>query len=368
VYQNRFETVLELGSELASRLQAGREASDDLLASWMAHHVAELIDAAEKATGDARGAAAATCEQAILDLWKYRETLPRHVRPMVELEPVLRTLASLDSGAGNHRYYPAGLSGVTEACDADAREWLEFAMDIDEVARLLIADALRVAAQRAVSRAEPWVQLAKRVGAPLSVEAAFVDFARADRAHAADECSAEERRALSGLAARMRGKSKTKDAPERSLGPDDDGHAVELDEDEDWGDEADEADEADEPDEVDAVGQTDQTDLAEESSKSNRVRAEAEERLLASALAKLGRKATRGRLLVVERLLVAANALADSYRAQLKASEEGPPTPRETSAQGGMGEDVLESPVRASVDVAAREPDGPNDGQAGKQS
>ena len=379
MHQNRFSSVRELGSELASKLQAGREAHDDLLASWMAHHIAALIDAAEKATGDAKSAAAAACEQAILNLWKYRETLPRHVRPMVELEPVLRTIASLDSRVENHRYYPGGLRGLTEGCGADVREWLEFAIDMDEVARLLVADALRCAARFAVSRAEPWVELAKRAGAAVNVEAAFVDFARAEETEATEKWSAEERHAMFAFLDRMRDKPRRKGAAARDLGSDvdtndvgevDDEAADEADEgeaDADEGDEAD-ADEGGDADEDDADeddadeddadgGDADEADEPH-GAEPRRARGE-EERLLRSALAKSDRAALRGRILVIERLLVAATELAEVYRAQLKAVQEAQSKSSELSAHSGVTDDASGSPPGASVQAAAEVPDEP---------
>jgi hypothetical protein len=84
--------VLELGKRLVSQL----DAADDFLASWMAHYIAQRINDAEKAPDEARAEATDSCAKAILEIWEHRSSLPNQVRPLRDLGPVLRTLASLD--------------------------------------------------------------------------------------------------------------------------------------------------------------------------------------------------------------------------------------------------------------------------------
>jgi hypothetical protein len=169
----RSEAVLELGKKLVAQLGT----HDDLLASWMAHYIAERIEAVESASTKDRGAAQEACANAILELWRYRSSLPGHLRPLGELEPILRTLALLDVDRTDFRYSPAVLR---EAATADAAEdckrWLEIAIELDYSARLLIQFALRFAAHRAATEAEPWVQLALQAGADEGAESATVRF------------------------------------------------------------------------------------------------------------------------------------------------------------------------------------------------
>lgn len=88
----RSKAVIELGRRIVAGLMLG----DDVVAQWMAHLVAEKIAAAERAPGGAtRDAAVAECVELILKLWAHRHTLPPNMRPLRELDPLLRTLKSL---------------------------------------------------------------------------------------------------------------------------------------------------------------------------------------------------------------------------------------------------------------------------------
>jgi hypothetical protein len=171
----RSEAVLELGKKMVAHFEAG----GDLLASWMAHYVAQLIDAAEKAPQEAQGIAQEACAKAILELWRHRSSLPTHLRPLGELEPIQRTLALLDVDRTDFRYYPAALrEAATADADEAAKQWLKLAIGIDYSARLLIGFALRSAADRAASQVEPWVELALQAGVDEGPESFIVRFIR----------------------------------------------------------------------------------------------------------------------------------------------------------------------------------------------
>lgn len=167
----RSKAVLELGRRLVAQL----EADDDLMASWMAHDIAQRIEAAERAPAEDNAAAQDACAKAILELWRYRSALPSHLRPLGELEPALRTLASLDVDQTDYRYYPQALrAAATADADEATKQWLELALGLDYSARLLIQFALRSAAHRAASNADPWVELAREAGADEGIERTIV--------------------------------------------------------------------------------------------------------------------------------------------------------------------------------------------------
>lgn len=194
----RSKAVLELGRRLVSQL----DADDDLLVSWMAHFIAELIESVEKAPAETKTAAQETCSRAILELWRYRAALPHRLRPFAELEPVLLVLASLDAEGPDYRYYPASLREV-EAADADdeTKRLLKFAIEADFVARFLIQTALRSAARRAASAAESWVELAARAGAEEGVEKHVVEFVLGDED--GDEMNEDARDSLKTTLSRL---------------------------------------------------------------------------------------------------------------------------------------------------------------------
>ena len=171
----RSEAVLELGKKLVAQL----DASDDLLVSWMAHYIAQRIEAAERAPAEGKAAAQDACAKAILELWQHRSSLPDHLRPLGELESIQRTLALLDLDHTDHRYYPTVLrEAATANADENAKQLLELAIGLDYSARLLIQLALRSAAHRAASQAEAWVELARTAGAEEGAERAIVKFVR----------------------------------------------------------------------------------------------------------------------------------------------------------------------------------------------
>lgn len=173
----RSKAVLELGRRLASQLNT----DGDLLASWMSHYIAELIDAVDNGPADTRAVAQETCAKAILELWRYRTALPGELRPFADLEPILRTLASLDVEQTDHRYFPHVFRELDNAsADQRSSHLLKSAVNIDYVARLLIQWMLRSGAEHAASISEPWVELAAAAGADVDVERAVLRFIRGD--------------------------------------------------------------------------------------------------------------------------------------------------------------------------------------------
>lgn len=169
----RSEAVIALGKRLAAEL----DDDDDLLASWLAHYIAEQIEAAENAPPHEKSQRQQACAETILQLWHHRNVLPQHLRPLGEIEPVLRTLASLDVEQPDYRYHRDALraAAVAEA-DETTKHWLDLAIGIDYTARLLIQFALRAAAEHAASNAQSWVELATQAAAEEGADRALVRF------------------------------------------------------------------------------------------------------------------------------------------------------------------------------------------------
>ena len=169
----RSKAVIELGKRLVVQL----DAEDDLLASWMAHDIAARMELAEEASPETKVAAYDACAHAILELWKHQSALPAHLRPLQEIEPVLRTLASLDFSRADYRYYPEAMRTAAVAdVEGDVKNWLEFAMGVDYAARLAIQLALRSAAAGAAAGAGEWVELAQQAGADEGVAMPVIKF------------------------------------------------------------------------------------------------------------------------------------------------------------------------------------------------
>lgn len=153
---DRSKAVIELGK----RIVAGLKLGDDVTAQWMAHLVAEKIFAAEQALETERDVAVAECVDVILKLWSHRYTLPLYMRPLRELDPLLRTLNSLGVNEENElRYFSHQPSSEELECATEEeKELFEFAIGIDRVARELICYALSIAGERSVSVVKPWLE------------------------------------------------------------------------------------------------------------------------------------------------------------------------------------------------------------------
>jgi len=165
---DRSKAVIELGKRIVVGLKLG----DDVTAQWMAHLVAEKISAAEDAPETVRDTAVAECVDVILKLWAHRYTLPPYMRPLRELDPLLRTLNSLGvNEADELRFFARPpsreeLEGATE----DEKKLFEFAIGIDHAARELIRHALSVAAERSIDVVKPWLEEAVKGSLDATVE------------------------------------------------------------------------------------------------------------------------------------------------------------------------------------------------------
>lgn len=172
---DRSKAVIEIGK----RVVAGLNLGNDVTAQWMAHLVAEKISAAEQASEATRDAATAVCVDVILKLWEHRYTLPPYMRPLRELDPLLRTLNSLSVNEEDQlRFFsrpPSSeeLEGATE----DEKKLFEFAIGIDHVARELIRHALSIAAERSVDLVKPWLEEAFKGNLDVAVELRIARFA-----------------------------------------------------------------------------------------------------------------------------------------------------------------------------------------------
>mgnify|MGYP000898506202 CR=1 FL=1 len=160
----RFEATLELGKKLTKEL--GLDQSVDTLGRWMAHYIAELIQSVEQASAEEKSVKMQVCCDAILNLWAHRHTLSNGKRPFEKLEPLMRTLASLDPENERSGYFDwiRAVADDTEESD-ETKSWLKLIDDLDYSARILIRYCLTQAAQTALDKSMEWVALAVAAGA-----------------------------------------------------------------------------------------------------------------------------------------------------------------------------------------------------------
>lgn len=171
---DRSKAVIDLGKQIVAGLQLG----DDLIAQWMAHAVAEKISAAEHASDESRDPAFTACVEAIIKLWANRYTLPPYMRPLRELDPLLRTLKSLsvDDADGLRYFSHAPHSEELEGATEEEKRLFGAAIGIDHAARELIRFLLSVAAERSMGAVRLWLESAVEGGLDIRVELAVSRF------------------------------------------------------------------------------------------------------------------------------------------------------------------------------------------------
>ena len=170
----RSDAILELGKKIVDELELDQ--SVDTLGRWMAHSIAELMLAAEASSAKDRPAKLEMCSDAILALWKHRHELPSGKRPFENLEPIMRTLESLDPDDTTPRYFRVQRTAAGEERDGETANWLKLADNLDYSARLLIGYCLARAAGAAVDKSKEWVALAEKADADVGLERIAVRF------------------------------------------------------------------------------------------------------------------------------------------------------------------------------------------------
>ena len=169
----RSDSVLALGKKLVDEL--GLDQSVDTLGRWMAHHIAEKIEAAESAAGEARDQKMSECCDAILKLWAHRSELSDGKRPFEEFGQIFRVLKSLDLDDPTPRYFRQVRSAADQDDENDStKQLLEMASGVDYAARILIRYCLATAAQEAVDKSRDWVALAESIAEERDIDVRIV--------------------------------------------------------------------------------------------------------------------------------------------------------------------------------------------------
>lgn len=148
------ENVVALGIRLVEELD-----TQDTLAAWIAHHIAELISTYnELPPGAKRDAAGQECADEILRLWAHRAGLPSKTAIRESSEAVVRALERLDpsSDRGFYGLRHVDLSQGTPEVAALLRVALGIEARTQSVVRALIAEAL----ERARAEDHEWIRLA----------------------------------------------------------------------------------------------------------------------------------------------------------------------------------------------------------------
>ncbi|WP_157267974.1 hypothetical protein [Azohydromonas aeria] len=161
----RSEALLALGKRLVKTLSS----DEDLISDWMAHLIAERMQAVEAASPDQRPAAQEACAREIVRLWQHRYTAPAGVNALADLLPLAQTIESLQPG--EHRFrYAARVLGLAANEKGESRSgWLDFAMQADRTARDVIRFALHQAAAEVTDDGDFKRALNEALGAEMQV-------------------------------------------------------------------------------------------------------------------------------------------------------------------------------------------------------
>ncbi len=167
----RSNAVIDLGKRLVAQLKLG----DDETAQWMAHALAERIHDAENAPSEGAAAAQSSCAELVFQLWERRFSLPSQLCPLKKLEPLLRTLDSLDASNGpRFRFMQEPPADVK--VEEGVEQALNLAVKLDDAARILVQYFLAQAAEEASEETQPWIQSAVDAGADVTLEVRIVSF------------------------------------------------------------------------------------------------------------------------------------------------------------------------------------------------
>lgn len=171
--------ILELGRALVKQLNL--DPGVDTLSRWMAHYISELIESAETAKIEDRPAKLAKCADAILGLWERRDQLPNGKRPFEDLEPILRTLESLDPTSNTPRYFRSERTPVDETeQNAETKKWLEIINGLDYSAKVLIRYCITQAAQTVLEESKDWVTLVEAANLEDGIDLRVIRFITAE--------------------------------------------------------------------------------------------------------------------------------------------------------------------------------------------
>ncbi|SFI44417.1 hypothetical protein [Nitrosomonas sp. Nm34] len=160
--------IIALGKLLVDELQLHQPV--DTLGRWMAHHIAEVMLATERATGRKRVEAEDRCREAILALWKHINAFPRDHRPLKDIELLLATIQALAPDNGAYFYQSEAQSRLDNSTLSEKTKiWLELARGINYSAHLLITMCLKKTAHDIAEVKREYFELAEALDEDLPI-------------------------------------------------------------------------------------------------------------------------------------------------------------------------------------------------------
>jgi len=145
------QKVINLGKAIITELSM--EIDCNTPARWLVHYIAENINKSENCQGEERKAAERECVEAILKLWHHRSELPRGINPFTEFDSVFRGLSRLDNSSQKPYFneFSQFDNEVVQDEIAECKQWVDIAISIDKVAKELISESFKSAAEVAIT-------------------------------------------------------------------------------------------------------------------------------------------------------------------------------------------------------------------------
>jgi hypothetical protein len=168
------ENVLQLGKRLVRQL--GLDDSTDTLSRWIAHALAERMEAVETAEPSDRDRLEHETIDLILKLWSHRRDFPADNRPFKDVEDLSLTLAQLVREEPTSRYFSSDARAAIEEAPNPARMWLKRALAIEQAARAVINYCLSAADEATPGDRRQWADLAEAAGLGDDVDVRIVRF------------------------------------------------------------------------------------------------------------------------------------------------------------------------------------------------
>ena len=168
-----FEPVRALGEKLVDEFVENDPC--DTLGRWMAHYIAELIEAVDKSTPAELRFNQHECAKAILSFWDHRSIFPPGKRPFEGLEPVVETLRKLDPDSTDPFYRPPRVHERNAAIgEVETNKWLSIAEGLDYTARILVEFALKLAIMNASDKTKEWLDVSEKSEKPTKIDVQFI--------------------------------------------------------------------------------------------------------------------------------------------------------------------------------------------------
>lgn len=149
----RLADVIALGKNIEQELRIDDDV--DTLGRWMIHYIAELLDRAEKASGDQQDAIHRECADLIIKLWTHRASLSVKHYPLESFDKVMAALVRLRD---ERPYYFRGIDQEEKPeISNDVQHWLKVAEEVDKVACDLVELCIEKATACAAEDEKKWL-------------------------------------------------------------------------------------------------------------------------------------------------------------------------------------------------------------------